>query len=90
MFPVGHDGLLFVGCVDLFGDCVKTDAATVLTAADDLGLESNLLAILATRGEVVSVFLVDICLLPSWVLSKVKLTVGQQRRYPDFGIPPVA
>lgn len=39
-----------------FGVCVNTDAATVLTAADDFGLTSSFAAIDATLGDVDSVF----------------------------------
>ncbi len=38
----------------MFGRCVRTDAATVFTLADVLGLRSNSDAIEATRFEVTS------------------------------------
>jgi hypothetical protein len=41
----------------LFGACVKTDAATVLTCFGVDGLRSNCDAIVATLGEVDSLFL---------------------------------
>ncbi len=40
-----------------FGACVSADAATDFTAAGVFGDESSLLALLATRGDVVSGFL---------------------------------
>lgn len=46
--------------LDLFGRCVKADAATLLTFAGVLGLRSSSLALVATLLEVCSVFFFDI------------------------------